>query len=223
MNFMDGHRGAKRTGEPSPPRWAEGLLRLSLPPGDRETVSGDLLEEYRAARHPALGAIRADLWYIKHVVSVFWRVIRPFVLTMVALQILFSILVMGGPPGPGLRLRLLQSFWYGSMVQAPGISLFDALIYLAAGYYGARRTLLIRTGILASGATGFIGIGALFVELAVRTPGLLLAPLSKPFILVIEATLLLLAVGYALLLGALAAVVGKWIPHVSSLARGRSA
>ena len=30
-----------------PPCWAESLLRLLLPPKDRESVSGDLLEEYR--------------------------------------------------------------------------------------------------------------------------------------------------------------------------------
>ena len=29
----------------NPPRWAEALLRVSLPPGDAETVSGDLLED----------------------------------------------------------------------------------------------------------------------------------------------------------------------------------
>src|SRR5688500_10263372 len=30
-----------------PPRWAEAILRLLLKPEDRESVSGDLLEEYR--------------------------------------------------------------------------------------------------------------------------------------------------------------------------------
>ena len=30
-----------------PPRWAESLLRMLLSPEDRDSVSGDLLEEYR--------------------------------------------------------------------------------------------------------------------------------------------------------------------------------
>ena len=33
--------------EPTPPRWAEALLRSLVRPSDRESISGDLLEEYR--------------------------------------------------------------------------------------------------------------------------------------------------------------------------------
>ncbi len=40
--------------EPSPPRWAEAILRSLLRPADRESISGDLLEEYRVARRPGL-------------------------------------------------------------------------------------------------------------------------------------------------------------------------
>ena len=31
-----------------PPRWAESLLRMLFPPEDRDSVSGDLLDKYRA-------------------------------------------------------------------------------------------------------------------------------------------------------------------------------
>jgi hypothetical protein len=51
-----------------PPAWAEGLLRLVLAPNDRETVSGDLLEEFRESIVPALGA-RANVWYVRQVVG----------------------------------------------------------------------------------------------------------------------------------------------------------
>jgi hypothetical protein len=65
--------GARMTiTERNPPRWAEGLLRSLLRPGDREAISGDLLEEFREVRRPALGALRADAWYVKQVLSVFW-------------------------------------------------------------------------------------------------------------------------------------------------------
>jgi hypothetical protein len=47
--------------EPNPPRWADALLRALLRAADRESIAGDLLEEYRAARLPRLGAARADL------------------------------------------------------------------------------------------------------------------------------------------------------------------
>jgi len=38
-----------------PPRWAEALLRAFLKPGDFESVSGDLLEQYRDSIYPARG------------------------------------------------------------------------------------------------------------------------------------------------------------------------
>ena len=46
-----------------PPRRAEALLRAFLKPGDFESVSGDLLEQYRDSICPARGQRRADLWY----------------------------------------------------------------------------------------------------------------------------------------------------------------
>jgi hypothetical protein len=49
-----------------PPRWAEAILRTLLRPQDRDSVSGDLLEEYREAIVPALGAA-ADIWYVRQV------------------------------------------------------------------------------------------------------------------------------------------------------------
>lgn len=53
----------------NPPRWAEALLRAFLKPGDFETVSGDLLEQYRDSVFPARGRRRADLWYVAQVSS----------------------------------------------------------------------------------------------------------------------------------------------------------
>lgn len=44
------------------------LLRL-LNPRDRETVSGDLLEEYREEQVPRLGRLRANLWYLAQLSS----------------------------------------------------------------------------------------------------------------------------------------------------------
>jgi hypothetical protein len=52
-----------------PPRWAERLLRLFLHPRDRDTIAGDLLEEYRDTVLPARGRLRARLWYVRQVLS----------------------------------------------------------------------------------------------------------------------------------------------------------
>ena len=49
--------------DPTPPRWAETLLRAFLRPRDIDCVSGDLLEEYRDSVYPHSGRRRADLWY----------------------------------------------------------------------------------------------------------------------------------------------------------------
>jgi hypothetical protein len=53
----------------SPPRWLEALLLRTLSPRDRETISGDLLEEYREARRPLLGPVRANIWYARQLIS----------------------------------------------------------------------------------------------------------------------------------------------------------
>jgi len=53
----------------APPRWLEGILRWCLPSQDRETISGDLLEEYRRVQWPQLGSMRANLWYTRQVLS----------------------------------------------------------------------------------------------------------------------------------------------------------
>jgi len=56
----------------TPPAWADALLRLLLPPAARESVSGDLLEEFREVIVPARGR-EADAWYIKQVAGFLWR------------------------------------------------------------------------------------------------------------------------------------------------------
>jgi hypothetical protein len=53
----------------TPPAWAEALLRVVLKPGDVDSVSGDLLEEYRESIYPTRGHRRADLWYVTEVLS----------------------------------------------------------------------------------------------------------------------------------------------------------
>src|SRR5215831_5738457 len=58
---------------PHPPEVAQLLLHALLPVNTRESVSGDLLEEYREARVPAAGEFRADLWYWRQVGGMWLR------------------------------------------------------------------------------------------------------------------------------------------------------
>ncbi|HVH27215.1 MAG TPA: permease prefix domain 2-containing transporter [Vicinamibacterales bacterium] len=188
--------------EPNPPKWAEAILRSILTPSDRESISGDLLEEYREVRYQALGPFQADVWYIKHVASVFWPLMWRCALPMVPLTLL--------PLAARLpwNINLVQ-------VQAPGLTLLHAMVYLWAGYYGAQRTRLIRTGLLTAGTTSFFGFVMLFTFFAIRDPRLLAAPFSKPFIFVILLTLLSIALGFGVAVGAVGAVVGRWLPPAS--------
>jgi hypothetical protein len=68
-----------------PPSWAESLLRLMLRPEDRDSISGDLLEEYRQSIVPALGA-GTNRWYVRQVAGYvlrqtwMWGVLAAFIL-----------------------------------------------------------------------------------------------------------------------------------------------
>src|SRR4029453_10692271 len=168
-----------KSDETNPPRWAEAMLRSLVRPSDRESISGDLLEEYRAARRPTLGALRANIWYIKHVLSVLWRVICPFSLALAGPCILLALTVFR--PGhhavhhsPEMRPMFLslmvKGLWYGSMVPCPGPSLLDALIYFLAGFHGFQRARLIRAGLLTAAATSVVGTTVLFAAAAMITP-----------------------------------------------------
>jgi hypothetical protein len=53
----------------NPPRLAESILRLLVRARDRDTISGDLLEEYQEIVLPAKGPLRARLWYCRQVLS----------------------------------------------------------------------------------------------------------------------------------------------------------
>jgi hypothetical protein len=56
-----------------PPRWAEAALRLLLRRDVAETVSGDLLEEYREVVQPLRGTWRADVWFVRQVGGFVWQ------------------------------------------------------------------------------------------------------------------------------------------------------
>src|SRR4051812_32931024 len=72
---------------PYPGAWAEAVLRALLPPETRESVSGDLLEEYRDQQLPQRGLFRSRLWYLGQVAALLWRTTWPCVLMLVAMLV----------------------------------------------------------------------------------------------------------------------------------------
>jgi len=67
--------------------------------------------------------------------------------------------------------------------------------------------------------TSLVGFTTFFVYAAVASPSLLLSPFEKPFIFVIMATLLGLALGFGVAAGIVGAAVGRWLPPSYSRAR----
>jgi hypothetical protein len=152
------------TSELTPPRWADAMLRSCLRPSDRESISGDLLEEYRADRRPALGPLGAKIWYTAQVLSMLWRLIQPAALVLAAQGVFLAVKVFrpghhalhheAAPMWVALPLGVV---WYGSLVGTPGVSLLDAAIYFFVAYRGVQRTGLIRTGAFVAAASSFVG------------------------------------------------------------------
>jgi hypothetical protein len=60
---------------PTPPRWAENLLECLLASRDRETIAGDLREQYAESITPQRGRLRANLWYLRQLSSFLPRLI----------------------------------------------------------------------------------------------------------------------------------------------------
>jgi hypothetical protein len=126
-----------------PPRWMESLLRLLLDPVNAETVSGDLIEEYRESIYPRKGKWRADLWFLRQVAGFAWR-------SAFLAAVVLAIFVSGrfaydafSPPadwGP----RSAFSTWS------------SIAIYLLVGFWAARRTCLVKTGMLIAVCTHLI-------------------------------------------------------------------
>jgi hypothetical protein len=115
------------TTQSSPPPFAEAFLRLFLAPRDRESVSGDLLEEYRESIHPSRGQAAADRWYFYQVLSFFLRSnAAPAILLLVAIlgRTAFDWLV----PTAEFTTRSTVS------------TLTSAAILIAAGFLAASRS-----------------------------------------------------------------------------------
>ena len=117
----------------NPPGLAELLLEPMLTPASVETVTGDLLEEYRERRVPAVGELRADLWYWRQVVAVFLHAYGWFAAPLMlvpAIHDLFNTFrdasgasFLEGVPGTG------------ALMPAVGVG-----VLLAAAAYGTWRT-----------------------------------------------------------------------------------
>ena len=146
---------------PDPPELAELILRGLLPLDMRETVSGDLLEEYRESRVPAVGEFRADLWYWRQVGGMWLRAYGWLVVFALLLHVVADVFgTFRAPSGasyldglPTLVLAVLSPVglvglvglataygswragrWQGGFVAALGVSMIVWLFMAAWGH-----------------------------------------------------------------------------------------
>lgn len=124
----------------------------------------------------------------------FWQLLWPPLIAIVALRALSFPL----PPG-----------WNPSLVPAPGVSMFDAVIFFWAGFDAARRVQKPAAAIVCAVVTGIFGFLAFLVYAAIATPSLLLVPFKNPFIFLILAVLFAIAVAFAAAVGAAGATIGR--------------
>src|SRR5262245_6011794 len=126
--------------ESKPPHWAETFLRLLLNSRDRETVSGDLLEEYRENIHPQRGQRGADRWYIGQVAGFAFRENWLWAALLSGSFIIRTALDWFVPPS-NFYTRSFVSTWLA------------VAIILCAGFCASWRSGLLRSGVLAGIAT----------------------------------------------------------------------
>jgi len=124
----------------APPFWLECVLLFLLPPRDRETVSGDLYEEFREQKLPELGRFRASLWYMRQVLSFAPRRFGSAFVHEPALRLLCVFTAMAGGWLGMMDLRLRHPGYAGREVIAATI-VCQALLTLA-GLHFRRYTFL---------------------------------------------------------------------------------
>ena len=139
----------------SPPRWAENLLRFLLRDRDRDTVTGDLLEEYQEVILPVRGRLRANIWYLQQTLSFVSSVTLGIILGAVfgVWNLMHTLLA---PLADDTAAALLS--FYGPMFVMWGF----------AGFAACRRTGRFVDAIKSGVIVGAITISALHVVVIVR-------------------------------------------------------
>ena len=133
---------SESSSELKPPAWAERVLRLLLKPEDRESVSGDLLEEYRDSMHRSRGVLSADIWYVRQVGGFLWRRAWLSAVLLAACVIGREWLDWWLSPTNDFYARATVSTWLA------------VSIFMGVGLWAAWRTRSVGAGVVAGFATG---------------------------------------------------------------------
>lgn len=126
-----------------PPRRAEAVLRWTLAAEDAETVSGDLIEEYRVNVYPVRGRRSANAWFARQVAGFLWRAAWVWALLLAALTLGRDALDWFVPPADFMARSIVTTF--GALS-----------VFLTCGALTAYRTRSLRASAAAGLATGII-------------------------------------------------------------------
>jgi len=141
----------------NPPVGAQELLARLLRADARDAVAGDLLEEYREARLPALGEWRANFWYWRQVGSLWLRAYWWFLAAAILLGVLHDIFNTFRAPSGASYLDALPA-----LARLPLSPLMGLCVMGLAGAYGSLRTQRFGGGVVAALGT-FVGFWAFAV------------------------------------------------------------
>jgi hypothetical protein len=161
--------------EQSPPRWLERMLLHFLPARDRETISGDLLEEYREEQAPRLGALRANFWYLRQVLSLmpFWDLVGPRLnqLLMVA-----TVFIVAAGVWLAIMENVLRHAGYRERALIAAAIVIQGMATLLLPLFGGRKIF-----------RAFVAIGAIALAIlgASAIRGILAAPHFEGYVLLI--------------------------------------
>jgi hypothetical protein len=136
-------------------KWADIALRFLLWPRDRETISGDLIEEYREEVLPDRGALRARLWYARQVASFVSPVAWGLTIGIVAgaLQLIDTAIDPLADDTAGVMLSIV-----GTLL----------LLFTMASYVASLRSEHFRDAILAGLLVGLAAFAVLHLSAIVR-------------------------------------------------------
>ena len=136
------------------PWWVDCSLSLLLKAGDRECISGDLLEEYREVVLPTLGTRRAHIWYAEQVLSFIGDATIGL-----ALGVVLSIaVVLTNIALPELNINVSSSVVFDWAVRGTIFVMFGA-----AGFLACRRTGAFGSSVRAGATVALVSIGVVML------------------------------------------------------------
>lgn len=193
--------------KPTPPRWTQALLRMFLEPADADTVTGDLLEEYRDAIHPSRGQPAADAWYAWQVLGFVLRTVGFWAALFAAAGVARTALDWFAPPLDFHTRATVSTFLGMGLLLATGVWASKRSDSLAAGALAGVATASLAAVISVAGAAMLLALWHDPATMAaIRHSGGLDEVFVLPFAMIVPGTLL----------GAIGGVVGIGINRLRS-------